>query len=175
MRTSNGSRDWLRFWEIGYGHLEDGARVRRGPIQSFAVRDLDGHTSERASQCYSRLHSASFEKLHVSISYNLYAFLTEIHVFSHPSRQRHILPMNLLKFAHSQASLPYPAQYQYTYSSSKSSSLSAWPRSRWCKSVAHQWYPMDAPVQSRHLLGSSSCGPGQAHSCSRRPWKRMPR
>jgi hypothetical protein len=158
------------------GHLRDRVRVRRRPVQSFAVRDLDGHTLWRASQCQSRRHSASLEKLQcIYFVQFICAFPREIHVFSHPPQPRYISPVNLLKLAHSLAGLPYPAQYRYTYSSSKSSSLSAWPRSRLCKSVAHQWHPMDVPAQSRHLLGSSSCGPGQAHSCSRRPWKRMPR
>jgi hypothetical protein len=40
VRTSNGNRDWLRFWEIGHGHLEDGARVRRGSSPIFCCSRL---------------------------------------------------------------------------------------------------------------------------------------
>lgn len=47
---SNGNRDWLRFWEIGHDHLGDGARVRSGPVQSFAIRDFGwSHASESES------------------------------------------------------------------------------------------------------------------------------
>jgi hypothetical protein len=81
VRTSNGNRDWLRFWEIGHGHLGDRARVRRDLVQSFAVQDSDGHTLRRANQCQSRLHSASLEKLHVPISYNLYVLFPQRYMF----------------------------------------------------------------------------------------------
>jgi hypothetical protein len=97
---------------------------------------------------------------HVFDSYNLYVlFPKKIHVQSLSLHRPHSLRLLPLKLAHSQTSPPSPVQFRYTCLSSRSSSSSVLPRSKLCRSASHPWHPMDGPMQSRHLLGSSSYDP----------------